>query len=128
MSKLLNKLNELYGGPLGDYVMLQIEPHLMKEIIRDLRRLDTIRGNRKPWSEECRKAIFEIEDIYDIEVVSIEHHSMFVDRLERAEEFIRDVRISNREWHNKRNQFLASTMADVRANEESEFTGLPEGK
>lgn len=75
MSNLADRLDKLYGGPLGAFASLEVAPELMEAIIRDLR------------------------------------------RLEMAEEFIRDVKIRNRIWHNKRNQFLASRTVDEKEGE-----------
>lgn len=43
----------------------------------------------EPWPKEARDAVKAIEDAYDIEVVSIEHHTAWVERAEGAEAIVK---------------------------------------
>jgi hypothetical protein len=82
------------------------QAHLIEQRIKDLQsslqssesarqaaeaKLQALIENRTMWPEELRNAVDELERQFDCEMVSIEHHARWVDRVEAAEGSLRVV-------------------------------------
>lgn len=61
---------------------------LVKECILNVAEMER---RKEGWTDEAREAVFDLEERFDIELVSCDHHESWVNRCERLEEQVAEL-------------------------------------